>query len=67
MVGILAGVGGVDISYEDIARMVEHIYGMVEERGRVYIPAYWYHLGKFHPMPPHESVFLAPEQAPKGE
>ncbi|ALL01491.1 Pyruvate:ferredoxin oxidoreductase, alpha subunit [Pyrodictium delaneyi] len=67
MVGILAGVGGVDISYEDIARMVEHIYEMVEERGRVYIPAYWYHLGKFHPMPPYESVFLAPEQAPKGE
>ncbi|WP_083494600.1 transketolase C-terminal domain-containing protein [Pyrodictium occultum] len=54
MVGVPAGIGGVDISYEDIASIVEHAYSLVEEEGRVYIPAYWYHLGKFHPMPPLE-------------
>jgi len=40
---------------------------MAEEKGRVYIPAYWYHLGKFHPMPPYEPAFLVPQELPRGE
>ncbi len=52
MVGVPAGIGGVDVSYEDIARIVEEAYGMVEERGRVFLPVYWYHLGRFYRLSP---------------
>lgn len=52
MVGFAAGVGGVDISYEDIASMAKKAWSMVEEHGRVYVPLLWYHLGGFYPMEP---------------
>ena len=52
IIGVPAGIGGVDISYEDIARIVEEAHRLVEERGRVRIPVYWYHLGSFHDMSP---------------
>jgi pyruvate ferredoxin oxidoreductase alpha subunit len=52
MVGVLAGVGGVDVNYEDMVKIAEHVAGLVEEKGRVYVPALWYHLGEFYPMKP---------------
>ena len=52
MVGFLAGVGGVDISYNDIAEMARRAVQLAEEKGRIYIPALWYHLGKFYPVEP---------------
>jgi len=52
MVGVAAGVGGVDISYEDIARIAEEAHRLHEEHGRVYVPLLWYHLGEFYPMSP---------------
>jgi 2-oxoisovalerate ferredoxin oxidoreductase alpha subunit len=56
MVGVVAGVGGVDISYEDIAQAVEKIAAEVEEKGRVYKPTVWYHLGKMYPLTHGEEV-----------
>jgi len=66
MVGVLAGVGGVDVSYEDIERIASEAYRLVEEKGHVYIPALWYHLGEFYPMSPGPLPTRLPEmpQAP---
>ena len=61
MVGVPAGVGGPDISYEDIAAIVEKVASMVEEKGRVYIPSLWYHLGKFYPIMHGEEVLPQPK------
>jgi len=58
MIGVPAGIGGVDISYDDIALFTEKAIQLVEERGRVYIPAMWYHLGKIFPTYPSSDVKL---------
>ncbi len=58
MIGVPAGIGGVDISYEDIERFTEKAIQLVEEHGRVYIPAMWYHLGKIFPTYPSSNVKL---------
>ena len=58
MIGVPAGIGGVDISYEDIERFTEKAIQLVEEHGRVYIPAMWYHLGKIFPTYPSSHVKL---------
>ncbi|RUM46608.1 MAG: pyruvate ferredoxin oxidoreductase [Hyperthermus sp.] len=52
VVGVVAGVGGVDISYEDIARITKHAIKTVEDTGTKRIPVLWYHKGSFYPMPP---------------
>ena len=70
MVGVPAGVGGVDVSYEDIARIGEEAYRLVEEKGRVYIPVLWYHLGEFYPMSPgplgHRTPSMPETPLPRG-
>ncbi len=58
MIGVPAGIGGVDISYEDIERFTEKAIQLVEEHGRVYIPAMWYHLGKIFPTYPSSNIKL---------
>ncbi|MET1102105.1 MAG: transketolase C-terminal domain-containing protein [Pyrodictiaceae archaeon] len=45
MVGVMAGVGGVDIGPEDFANIARKFIAEVEERGRIYSPGNWYHLG----------------------
>jgi len=52
MVGVAAGIGGVDVSYSDIARIAEEAHRLHEEQGHVYVPLLWYHLGEFYPMSP---------------
>lgn len=58
MIGVPAGIGGVDISYDDITAFTEKAIQLVEEHGRVYIPAMWYHLGKIFPTYPSSQVKL---------
>jgi pyruvate ferredoxin oxidoreductase alpha subunit len=63
MVGVPAGVGGVDVSYEDIMAIAEEAVRLHEEQGRVYAPVLWYHLGGFLSMKPGPR--LEPSRAPK--
>jgi 2-oxoisovalerate ferredoxin oxidoreductase alpha subunit len=58
MIGVPAGIGGVDISYDDIALFAEKAIQLIEENGRVYIPVMWYHLGKIFPTYPSSNVKL---------
>ncbi len=48
MVGVVAGVGGVDMQPEDFVNIVRRYVGEVEEKGRVYKHLVWYHRGAFH-------------------
>ncbi|WP_317895185.1 transketolase C-terminal domain-containing protein [Pyrofollis japonicus] len=58
MVGVPAGIGGVDISHDDVALFAEKAIQLIEENGRVYIPVMWYHLGKIFPTYPSSGVKL---------
>ncbi len=56
IVGVPAGIGGLDISYNDIAYIAEEATRLLEEKGRIYTPVLWYHLGGFKPLPPSKHV-----------
>ena len=42
MMGVVAGVGGVDVGVRDFEKLVESFVGKVEAEGRVYVNDYWY-------------------------
>ncbi len=42
IMGVVAGVGGVDVGVRDFEKLVEDFVKKVEEEGRVYVNDYWY-------------------------
>lgn len=51
MVGVVAGVGGVDIAPEDFAAAVKKLVAEYEEKGRLYRRLTWLHKGVFYDYP----------------
>jgi len=39
--GVVAGLAGVDVSYEDFERAIKTLVSKLEEQGRLYIPQFW--------------------------
>lgn len=50
LVGVTAGVGGVDVQPEVFLEILKKYASKVEEQGWIYEPGVWYHSGVFHKL-----------------
>ncbi len=50
MVGVVAGIGGVDVSVEDFLNIVKSIVREFESEGWIYKPLLWYHSGRLYDL-----------------